>query len=233
MRIDLAINILPQLLMGTAVTILLVALSTIMGFLFVALPLGIARRSRWFWLRSFSAAYDFIFRGTPLIVLLYIVYYGLSTVELIRQTSFWIVFREPYFCALLALSLNTGAYGAEIVQGALASVPTGLREAAASLGLSKWRRLLLVEGPIAVRYALAPYLHEVVALTKATAVVSTITILDLMGTASAIYTETLDVFTPLLSAGAIYTILVIALTQITLTIERRLDVSSQNTKSSA
>jgi His/Glu/Gln/Arg/opine family amino acid ABC transporter permease subunit len=222
MRVEAALAMLPLLLQGAGVTLLLVALSSSLGFIFIALPLGLCRLSRHRPLRWISRAYDFVFRGIPLIVLLYIVYYGFSTWWPIRNTSLWLLFREPYFCALLALSLNTGAYGAEIVQGALKSVPAGVREAGTALGLSKWQRLALVESPIALRYALAPYLHEVIALTKATAAVSTITILDLMGTASSIYAETLDAFTPYLTAAAIYVVIILALTRIGLLAERRL-----------
>jgi His/Glu/Gln/Arg/opine family amino acid ABC transporter permease subunit len=222
MRVEHAMAILLLLLQGACVTILLVALSSSLGFVFIALPLGLCRLSRRKLLRWISGAYDFIFRGIPLIVLLYIVYYGLSAWPPVRNTSLWLLFREPYFCALLALSLNTGAYGAEIVQGALRSVPAGVREAGTALGLSKWQRLVLVESPIALRYALAPYLHEVIALTKATAAVSTITILDLMGTASSLYAETFDAFTPYLAAAAIYVAMILAITRIGLLAERRL-----------
>lgn len=214
MDFPLAVSILPDLLRGAMRTLSLTALSTLCGFFFVALPLGLARRSRFPLLRRFSQVYDFIFRGTPFIVLLYIVYYGLSTVSLIRDTFLWHFFRDPYNCALLALSLNTGAYGAEIVQGAVAAVDRGFREAALALGLKRLQVLILVELPIAVRFALAPYVHEIIQLTKSTAVASTITILDLMGTADQVYADTLDVFTPYLAAGAIYLLIILFYTWI-------------------
>jgi His/Glu/Gln/Arg/opine family amino acid ABC transporter permease subunit len=209
--VDLALtlSILPDLLRGAARTLSLTALATVFGFLFVALPAGLARCSRFYGLRKLSQAYDFVFRGIPFIVLLYIVYYGLSTVWIVRDTFLWRFFRDPFDCALLALSLNTGAYGAEIVQGAVRAVDPGLREAGLSLGLRRWQGLILVELPIAVRYALAPYVHEIIQLTKSTAVASTITILDLMGTADQIYADTLDVFTPYIAAGAIYLIIIL------------------------
>jgi His/Glu/Gln/Arg/opine family amino acid ABC transporter permease subunit len=209
MDFTLAVSILPDLLRGAMNTLSLTAFSTLCGFFLVALPLGLARRSRFAPLRRVSQAYDFIFRGLPFIVLLYIVYYGLSTISLIRDTFLWHFFRDPYNCALLALSLNTGAYGAEIVQGAVAAVDRGFREAALALGLKRRQVLILVELPIAVRFALAPYVHEIIQLTKSTAVASTITILDLMGTADQVYADTLDVFTPYLTAGAIYLLIIL------------------------
>ncbi len=209
MDLSLAVSIMPDLLRGAMRTLSRTALSTVFGFFLVALPLGLARRSRRRLLRQISHIYDFIFRGIPFIVLLYIVYFGLSTVWIVRDTYLWQFFRDPFDCALLALSLNTGAYGAEIVQGAVGAVDPGLREAGLSLGLRRWQALILIELPIAVRYALAPYVHEIIQLTKSTAVASTITILDLMGTADQIYADTLDVFTPYIAAGAIYLIIIL------------------------
>jgi putative lysine/arginine/ornithine/histidine/octopine transport system permease protein len=221
MDFSLAVSIMPDLLRGAMRTLSLTALSTVFGFFLVALPLGLARRSRHGSLRRISHAYDFVFRGIPFIVLLYIVYFGLSTVWLIRETFLWQFFRDPYNCALLALSLNTGAYGAEIVQGAVGAVDSGLREAGLALGLKRWQVLILIELPIAVRVALAPYLHEIIQLTKSTAVASTITILDLMGTANQIYADTLDVFTPYLTAGAVYLIIILFYTWVGNRISRR------------
>ena len=212
MNPDLALQIIPELLHGTWITVNLVAQSTLLGFALIAVPLGLARNSKRRALRILSSVYDFVFRGTPLIVLLYIVYYGLATWSPIRDSVLWVVFQEPYFCALLALSLNTGAYGAEIVQGAIRSVPKEQIESAQALALKRRHVLLFVSGPLALRYALAPYTHEIIGLIKSTAVVSTITILDLMGTASSIYTETFDAFTPMLSAGVVYLALVLLLT---------------------
>jgi len=221
MDFSLAISILPDLLQGALRTMSLTALSTLSGFFLVALPLGLARRSRFPVLQRLSQVYDFVFRGTPFIVLLYLVYYGLSTVSLIRDTFLWHFFRDPYNCALLALSLNTGAYGAEIVQGAVGAVDRGLREAGLALGLKRFQVLILVELPIAVRFALAPYVHEIIQLTKSTAVASTITILDLMGTADQIYADTLDVFTPYLAAGAIYLLIILFYTWVGHRVSRR------------
>jgi His/Glu/Gln/Arg/opine family amino acid ABC transporter permease subunit len=222
MNPELAVDIIPLLLAGAWTTVMLVVQSTILGLVLVALPLGLARHARWPALRWLSKTYDFVFRGIPLIVLLYIVYYGLAAWPPVRETFLWTWFQEPYFCALLALSLNTGAYGAEIVQGAVAAVPRGVVEAARSLGLRRTQTFALITGPIAMRYALAPYAHEVIALTKSTAVVSTITILDLMGMASRVYTETFDAFTPMISAAVIYLALVLALTWAMVRTERRL-----------
>lgn len=222
MDLELALRSLPRLLRGLEVTVVLVAQSTLLGFPLVALPMGLARHAPWRPLRWGSATYDFVFRGTPLIVLLYIVYYGLAAWPPVRHSALWILFREPYLCALVALSLNTGAYGAEIVQGAIRAVPKGLVEAGEAAGLSGIDVLWWIKAPIALRYALASYGHEIIQLTKSTAVVSTITILDLMGTASNIYSETLDAITPFVAAGVFYLGLILLVTWGMARIERRL-----------
>ena len=195
-----------RLVDAAGITLILVFVCAAFG-LVIAVPMGLARLSRNRVLYLVSTGFTFVFRGTPGLVQLYFLYYGVARLEFVRESFLWIILQSPWWCAIIALSLNTSAYTAEIVRGSLMTVPTGPIEAAKSLGLSGARLFFLVRAPLAIRVALPAYGNELVLLVKGTSIVSTITILDLMGEAKLIYTQTFDPFVPMFTAAGIYLII--------------------------
>ena len=180
---DLAIvwESLPRLLDGAALTLEITVISVLIG-LALAVPLAIMRLSAnpFVWMPVYG--YILYFRGTPLLVQLFLIYYGSGQFRpFLDSIGLWVLFREAYFCAVLTLTLNTAAYTAEILRGAIQGVPRGDIEAARALGYSGtllYRRIVL---PKAFRIALPAYTNEVVFLLQATSLVSIITLLDLTG----------------------------------------------------
>ena len=155
-----------RLLAGVPLTLSLAAASIACGGV-LALLLALLRRSS----RIGSAVvrcYVWLFRGSPLLVQLFLIYYGLSQFPAIRQSFLWPFLRQPYWCAILALALNTAAYASEIIRGGLDSVPRGAVEAGRALGLSRARLYRLIIFPLAVRQALPAYGNEVVIMVKST-----------------------------------------------------------------
>ncbi|OIQ92549.1 octopine transport system permease protein OccM [mine drainage metagenome] len=194
----------PKLLTGAVLTVQLVALSGL-GGLALAFPIGIARSSRRPWVRALPWCYIFFFRGTPLLVQLFLVYYGLSQFSSIRHSELlWPYLRDPYWCALIAMSMNTAAYIAEILRGALQAVPRGEIEAAIAVGMSKTQILRRILVPRAVRIGLPAYSNEVILMLKGSALASTITLLELTGMARTIIAETYMPVEIFLAAGACY-----------------------------
>lgn len=206
---------------GTLVTLKLVLIASLLGIL-LALPLSLARSSqkRRYWIPAYS--YIYFFRGTPLLVQLFLIYYGLGQFEAVRESLFWPVLSNAEYCGLLGLTLNTTAYTAEILRGGIRAVPKGEIEAARAYGMGWWllqRRIVL---PRALRIAWPAYGNEVILLLKGSALVSTIAVWDLMGEARSIFARTyaLEVF---LFAGVIYFLLTFLFTRLFHFIERRIN----------
>ena len=141
---------LPQLWDGTLVTLQLVGLAVLIG-LFVAIPLGLARASRHWYIRALPYSYIFFFRGTPLLLQLFLVYYGISQFQVVRDSFLWPYLREPFWCALITMTMHTAAYIAEILRGAIQAVPPGEVEAARALGMSKRQALQHIILPRVIR----------------------------------------------------------------------------------
>ena len=180
-----------RLIDGAVVTAKLVVLACILG-LALAVPLALARRSNRRWLSVPAYLYIYFFRGTPLIVQLALLYYGLAQFEAVRESPFWIVLSDAEYCGLLGLTLNTTAYVAEILRGGIAAVPRGELEAAEASGMSRMtanRRIVL---PRAMRLAWPAYGNEVILLLKGSALVSTITVYDLMGETRSVFSRGYD-----------------------------------------
>jgi His/Glu/Gln/Arg/opine family amino acid ABC transporter permease subunit len=194
---------LPALLEGTLVTLELVASALLIGFA-LALPLALMRVSRRWWLRSPAAAYIFCFRGTPLLVQIFLIYYGLGQFPAVQESPLWPLLREPHWCAITAFTLNTAAYTAEILRGGIQTVPAGEVEAAMALGMSRVLRFRRIVFPRAFRLALPAYGNEVILLLKASSLASTITILELTGTARTIIARTFAPIELFVAAGLIY-----------------------------
>ncbi|WP_237480489.1 ABC transporter permease [Lichenibacterium dinghuense] len=195
----------PLFVSGLEVTLELLLVSTVAG-LALAVPLALARLSRNPVLSVPSTAYAYFFRGTPLLVQIFIIYYGLPQFDAVRSSALWPLLRDPLPCALLAFSLNMAAYTGEVVRGAILAVPAGEREAALAVGMGRALALRRVILPRALRISLPALSNEVVLQLKATSLASTVTLIDLTGVGRrlAAKTYTTDGF---YVAGAVYIVL--------------------------
>jgi octopine/nopaline transport system permease protein len=188
---------------GVPLMLQLAAISIAAGAVF-AMLLALMRVSSVIPLDLAARGYVFVFRGTPLLVQIFLIYYGLGQFPELRASVLWPFLREPYWCAILALTLNTAAYGSEIIRGGLMSVPAGQVEAARACGMSGFllfRRIVL---PIAVRQALPAYGNEIVLMVKATSLASIITLMEVTGIAHKIISESYRAIEVFICAGAIY-----------------------------
>lgn len=211
----------PRYFDGLLTTIILVTVSIALGAV-LSLPIAAARMSRFAVLRSIAFAYIYVFRSTPLLAQLFMIYYGLGIFRpQLESLGLWWFFREAWYCGILSLSLNTAAYQAEILRGALISVPKGQIEGAKSLGLSSrvtfWKIIL----PQAMIVALRPYGNEIILLIKGSAVVSIVTVFDLMGQTRYAFSRTYD-FQAYLWAAVFYLCIVETLRHIWNWLEKRL-----------
>ena len=196
----------PKLLDGAGLTVQLVAVSLGIGIV-LALPLAAMRTSGLWWLSGPAYGYVFFFRGTPLLVQIFLVYYGLSQFGAVRASVLWPILREPYWCAIIAFSLNTAGYTAEIIRGGIRSVPHGEVEAARALGMSQWKTFRRIVLPRAFRQALPAYGNEIILMLKGSALASTITLLDLTGVARTIIARTYMPVELFAMAGIMYLVL--------------------------
>jgi His/Glu/Gln/Arg/opine family amino acid ABC transporter permease subunit len=211
----------PRLLAAVPLTLAITAASLVLG-LALALPVALAKAGPVTGLRWAANAYILFFRGTPALVQIYLVYYGSGQFEWIRNSPLWVVLREPLWCAIIALGLNSAAYTGKMLAGAIAAVPRGTVEAAEALGLPRRRVLRLVVLPLAIRTALPAYGNEIILTLKASSLASTITLLELTGTARVIVSETYAPYEIFILAGAIYLALSFVLTRCIAWGERRL-----------
>ncbi|MEX2647463.1 MAG: ABC transporter permease [Alphaproteobacteria bacterium] len=197
-------NHLDRYLDGVLMTMELTAISVAAG-LALAVPLALMRVSRKpaVWMPVYG--YVYFFRGTPLLVQIFLIYYGSGQFRSwFESAGLWTLFREPYFCALLSLTLNTAAYTTEILRGSIQAVPFGEIEAARALGMSRWLLIRRIVLPKAFRFALPAYTNEVVFLFQATSLVSIITLMDLFGVARVLISRTFASFEILIFVGVIY-----------------------------
>jgi octopine/nopaline transport system permease protein len=204
----------PKLLKGLPLTIELAVLSLSAGFC-LALCLGVILYRNTFLAAPIVRGFVAIFRGTPLLVQIFLVYYGLGQFRpTLQALGLWTIFRDPFWCVVLALTLNTAAYGAEIIRGGLMSVPHGQIEAARACGMSGlllYRRILL---PVALRQALPAYGSEIILIVKGTSLASIVTLAEVTGIAYKIISETYRAIEVFACAGAIYLVLNFAITRV-------------------
>lgn len=211
----------PSYLSGLGVTLLLVILSVVLGGL-ISLPLAFARMSKNPVLSWIAYGYVYFFRGTPLLTQLFLVYYGLGSFSAeLKAWGLWWFFRDAWNCALLTFTLNTAAYQAEILRGAIESVPRGQHEGASALGLPKQVAFFKVILPQALIVALRPYGNEIILMIKGSAVVSIVTVFDLMGQTRYAFSRTFD-YQTYLWAAIFYLIIVETLRHTWGAIEARL-----------
>ncbi|WP_269815553.1 ABC transporter permease [Elioraea thermophila] len=209
------------ILPGVPTTLGLMALSVSVGFVFAVL-LALARLSAIPPLDLVARAYVFVFRGTPLAIQMFLIYFGLAQFPWIRASILWPYLREPFWCAFLALMLNTAAYGSEIVRGGLLSVPHGQVEAARAAGMSGLLLFRRIVGPIALRNALPAYGNEIILMVKATSLASMVTLVEVTGLAARIISTTYRVFEAFAVAAVIYLAINFTLAGLVWVVERRL-----------
>lgn len=203
MNLHLIVEVLPLLIEGMLLTAQLTVTSVAMGLL-IAVPLALLRTSPWPVFSYAILLYTFVFRGTPLLVQLFLIYYGAGQVEWIRSSVAWNILREPYWCALITFSLNNAAYTTEILRGGIRAVPAGEIEAAKALGMSYALRIRRIVLPVGFRLALPAYANEVVLMLKASSLASTITLMELTGTGRKIVAQTFSLYEVFISAALIY-----------------------------
>lgn len=193
-----------RLISGAPLTLQLTALSIAIGTM-LALLLAGARLSGHRALSALAEAYLFVFRGTPLLVQIYLIYYGLGQFRPdLQAIGIWWFFREPFWCGLLALALNTAAYMSEVIRGGVLSIPNGQIEAARACGMSRMTSLRRVIFPLALRQALPGYGNEIILMVKSTSLVSTITMMEITGVAQKLISESFRPIEILICAGMIY-----------------------------
>ena len=203
MDIELMINSFPKLLSAAVITLKLLSVSLIIG-LFIGLFFAILRLNKNIFINSFAYGYSYVFRGTPLLVQIFIIYFGLGQIEYLRSTVLWIILKEPYWCAIIAFALNTGAYTSEILRSAFQTIKPGTIEAGKSLGISNKVIFYKIQIPIAIRQSLPAYGNEIILMMKGTSLASTVTLMDLTGVAKYIISTTFKPIEVFIVAGGIY-----------------------------
>jgi len=197
------VNSFPKLLSAAAITLKLLSVSLIIG-LFIGLLFAILRLNKNIFVNRFAYGYSYLFRGTPLLVQIFIIYFGLGQIEYLRTTFLWTILKEPYWCAIIAFALNTGAYTSEILRSAFQTIKPGIIEAGRSLGISSKIIFYKIQIPIAIRQSLPAYGNEIILMMKGTSLASTVTLMDLTGVAKYIISTTFRPVEVFIVAGGIY-----------------------------
>ena len=172
--------------------------------LFIGLFFAILRIKNNIILGKIAYGYSYTFRGTPLLVQIFIIYYGFGQVEFIRESFLWAILKEPYWCAVIAFALNTGAYTSEILRSAFQTIKPGFIEAGKSLGVPNKLIFYKIQIPIAIRQSLPAYGNEIILMLKGTSLASTVTLMDLTGVAKYIISTTFKPIEVFVIAGSIY-----------------------------
>ena len=203
MDFELMLNSLPKLLSASVITLKLLSVSLVIG-MFLGLFFAILRMNKNIFINQFAYGYSYLFRGTPLLVQIFIIYFGLGQIEYLRSTFLWVILKEPYWCAIIAFALNTGAYTSEILRSALQTIKPGIIEAGKSLGISNKIIFYKIQIPIAIRQSLPAYGNEMILMMKGTSLASTVTLMDLTGVAKYIISTTFKPIEVFIVAGGIY-----------------------------
>ena len=203
MDFELMISSFPKLLGATVITLKLLTASIFFG-LFLGLFFAILRLNKNLFINRFAYGYSYLFRGTPLLVQIFIIYFGLGQIEYLRTTFLWTILKEPYWCAIIAFALNTGAYTSEILRSAFQTIKPGIIEAGKSLGISNKIIFYKIQIPVAIRQSLPAYGNEIILMMKGTSLASTVTLMDLTGVAKYIISTTFRPVEVFIVAGGIY-----------------------------
>ena len=205
---------------GVLVTLKILLIALAIG-LSLAVPLALMRVSKSPWINFPAWLYTYVIRGTPMLVQLFLIYYGLAQFEFIRESVLWPYFSSATFCACLAFAINTSAYTAEILAGSLKATPPGEIEAAKAMGMSRaklYRRILL---PSALRRALPQYSNEVIMMLHTTSLASIVTLIDITGAARTVSAQYYMPFEAFITAGLFYLALTFILVRLFKLAERR------------
>ena len=223
MRLELMYESFFKIVEGIPLTLQVVSISTILGiFLAVAVALMRISGNR---LMSLPAYYFvYLIRGTPLLLQLYFVYYGLSQFEAIRESILWPILKEPYWCGIITLTISTGAYSSEIIRGGILSVSKNYIEASGALGLSQIKTFMLITLPITVRQALPAYGNELILMVKASSLISIVTLMEITGISRTIISKTYAPVEIFLVAGSIYLVINFIIVMFVNLAERRLGI---------
>tara|TARA_A100000164_G_scaffold375606_1_gene410984 strand:- start:178 stop:849 length:672 start_codon:yes stop_codon:yes gene_type:complete len=203
MDFELMVNSVPKLLGAAVITLKLLSVSLIVG-LFIGLLFAILRLNKNVFINKLAYGYSYVFRGTPLLVQIFIIYFGLGQIEYLRSTVLWVILKEPYWCAIIAFALNTGAYTSEILRSAFQTIKPGIIEAGKSLGIPNKIIFYKIQIPIAIRQSLPAYGNEIILMMKGTSLASTVTLMDLTGVAKYIISTTFKPIEVFIVAGGIY-----------------------------
>ena len=201
---------LPLFLQGLLLTLQLTGYSLLIGLL-LAMPLARLRVSRNRWISQPVWAFTYFFRGTPMLLQLLVLYYGLAQFEWVRHSLFWPYLREPYWCALIAFSLNTCAYTTEIFAGAMRNIPHGEIEASRAYGMSPLAMLRRIILPSALRRSIPAYSNEVILMLQGSSIASAVTLLDLTGAGRSVYSDYYAPFEAFIFIGLLYMAMTFAL----------------------
>ena len=224
MDLELMINSLPKLLSAAVITLKLLSVSLIIG-LFIGLFFAILRLNKNIFINRFAYGYSYVFRGTPLLVQIFIIYFGLGQIEYLRSTVIWVILKEPYWCAIIAFALNTGAYTSEILRSAFQTIKPGIIEAGKSLGISNKIIFYKIQIPIAIRQSLPAYGNEIILMMKGTSLASTVTLMDLTGVAKYIISTTFKPIEVFIVAGGIYLFMTFIIHNLIKLLERKYSFS--------
>ncbi|WP_121358444.1 ABC transporter permease [Pseudomonas aeruginosa] len=211
---------LPLYFNGLLVTLKLLSISLLIGLL-LAVPLALMRVSKQPLVNFPARLYTYVIRGTPMLVQLFLIYYGLAQFDAVRESALWPWLSNASFCACLAFAINTSAYTAEILAGSLKATPHGEIEAAKAMGMSRlkmYRRILL---PSALRRALPQYSNEVIMMLQTTSLASIVTLVDITGAARTVYSQYYLPFEAFITAGLFYLCLTFILVRLFKLAERR------------
>ena len=221
MDVELIRESLPLLWQGAQLTLELFLITIVLATL-LAVPLAIARVQKAWWLRWPIELFAQVFRGTPLLVQIFIVYYGIAQIDAVRESWAWPYLRKPYWCAVITFVLNTTAYTVHILRGAIQAVPPGEVEAGQAFGLSftaLYRHVIL---PRAMLLALPAYGNEVIKTIKRTSLASAITLLELTGAANTLVARTFAPYEIFIVAGLMYLAFAFAANHLVRRLEHRM-----------
>ncbi|MBB4571666.1 ABC transporter permease [Rhizobium leucaenae] len=218
----------PKLIEGVGLTGKLAILILLLGMI-LAIPIAYARNAQSVWLHGPANTYILLIRGIPSLLQVFLVYYGMGQLGFVRNSALWPILRDPFWCVIIALGLNSAAYTAEIISGALRLIAKGPVEAAYALGLSWCQTQRKVTIPLAIRAALPAYENEIILTVKATSLASTVTLMDLTGVARLEVSNTYAPYEIFLTAGAIYFCITTTLSWLLRRLEQRLSLENMKT----
>jgi len=225
MRFELMYESFFKILEGVPLTLEVVLISTFLGFgLAIIVALMRISDNKFYSVPAYSFIY--VIRGTPLLLQLYFVYYGISQFSFVRESFLWPILREPFWCGIITLTISTGAYSAEILRGGIQSVSQGYIESGKALGLGRVSLFFRIVMPITIRQALPAYGNELILMVKASSLISIVTLMEITGIARTIISKTYAPVEIFLVAGSIYLFINFVITRLVKYAESRLSIPS-------